>query len=121
MPLPLKRWEGAIALATRRESGDRSAKLRAKAHCPLFPGQRRTLMFRKRSQHLRSLLHVATKFILFLSFVATLATTAQAQSVTIHGRILDPLGNPVAQAKVTLIQEGREDKSLADSTSSPDG
>jgi len=35
-------WEGAIALAPRRESGDRSAKLRAKAHCPLFPGRRRT-------------------------------------------------------------------------------
>src|SRR6202012_1327573 len=54
MPLPLKRWEGAIALSTRRESGDRSAKLRAKAHCPLFLGQRRTLMFNKGFHRLRS-------------------------------------------------------------------
>src|SRR5215475_413605 len=85
-------------------------------------------MFRKRSHRTRSRTPFSTairfsaiRFISLIAFAAALATTAQAQSASIRGKILDPLGNPVAQAKVTLIQEGREDKTLADSTSSPDG
>src|SRR5215475_4722549 len=80
-------------------------------------------MFRKRSHRSRSRnpIRPAIRFIVLIALTTALATTTQAQSANIRGKILDPLGNPVAQAKVTLIQEGHEDKSLADSTSSADG
>ena len=81
-------------------------------------------MFRKRLHRLRFrfAFHATTQTRSHSSHSPPcIATTAQAQSANIRGKILDPLGNPVAQAKVTLVQEGREDKSLADSTSTADG
>ena len=78
-------------------------------------------MYRKGFHHLRFLLHATTKAVSLIAIATTIATTAQAQSANIRGKILDPLGNPIAQAKVTLIQEGREGKTLADSTSAADG
>jgi vitamin B12 transporter len=80
-------------------------------------------MFRKRFQHLRFRLSFRStlQFFLLIALTAAAASTAKAQSATIHGKILDPLGNPIAQAKVSLVQETREDKTLADSTSAADG
>jgi vitamin B12 transporter len=78
-------------------------------------------MFHKGFHRLRFLLHTTTKLVSLVALATIIATTAQAQSANIRGKILDPLGNPVAQAKATLIQEGREDKTLADSTSAADG
>src|SRR5271167_2583585 len=78
-------------------------------------------MFYKGFHRLRYLLHTTTKLVSLVALATIIATTAQAQSANIRGKILDPLGNPVAQAKATLIQEGREDKTLADSTSAADG
>ena len=78
-------------------------------------------MFRKGLHRLRFLLNTTTKLVSLVAIATIIATTAQAQSANVRGKILDPLGNPVAQAKVTLVLEGREDKSLADSTSAADG
>ena len=78
-------------------------------------------MFPKGFHRLRFLLQATTTLVSLLALATIIATTAQAQSTNIRGKVLDPLGNPVAQAKVTLIQEAREDKSLADSTTTADG
>src|ERR1700753_1876501 len=78
-------------------------------------------MYRKGFESLRFLLHATTKLVSLITLVTIIATAPHAQSASIRGKILDPLGNPIAQAKVTLIQEGRDDKSLSDSTSASDG
>lgn len=80
-------------------------------------------MFRKGFQHLRIRISFRSPlhFILLIAMTAGSASIAQAQSATIRGKILDPLGNPVAQAKVILVREGHEDASVADSTSGLDG
>src|SRR5579871_2858165 len=78
-------------------------------------------MFRKGFESLRFSLRSLFQLILLIALTAASVSVAQAQSANIHGKILDPLGNPISQAKVTLVQEGREDKTLADSTSATDG
>ena len=78
-------------------------------------------MFPKGFHRLRFLLQATTTLVSLLALATIIATAAHAQSASIRGKILDPLGNPIAQAKVTLIQEAREDKSLADSTTTADG
>lgn len=68
-------------------------------------------MFVLRAQH--------TRFLFRLTFVLILfAFSTKAQSGTVHGKIYDPLGNPVAQAKVVLVQG---DKDLTDALSDMDG
>ena len=76
-------------------------------------------MFIPRFHRFRSPLRFLFHFILLVSF----ASASRAQSGSLHGKILDPLGNPVPQAKVVLVQEGqgREDKSIADTQSATDG
>src|ERR1700743_1121970 len=78
-------------------------------------------MFPKRSHRLRFSLHSSVRLVFFVLLAIASFSIVRAQSAGIHGKILDPLGTPVASAKVVLIQEGREDKTLADGTSSADG
>jgi vitamin B12 transporter len=82
-------------------------------------------MFPQRLHRLRFSLRSSIQLILLIVFASAFSSvptsTAQAQSANIRGKILDPLGNPMAQAKVSLIQKTREDKTLADSTSAADG
>lgn len=78
-------------------------------------------MFRKGFHRLRFSFRSALQLFLLVALAAASASIVHGQSANIRGKILDPLGSPVAQAKVTLIQEGREEKALADSTSAADG
>jgi iron complex outermembrane receptor protein/vitamin B12 transporter len=63
------------------------------------------------------LFHVA----LSLAFLIAFASPSHAQTASLRGKILDPLGNPVQQAKVVLLQESHENESIADSQSDSDG
>ena len=84
-------------------------------------------MFPKRSQHLGfrvsfpALLKSSIQLILLFALVVSVASAADPQPVIIHGTVTDPLGNPLAQAKVVLVREGHEDTSLADTNSASDG
>jgi vitamin B12 transporter len=80
-------------------------------------------MFRKRLHRLRFRFSFrrSIQLMLLIAFAAATASTSHAQSANIRGKILDPLGSPVASAKVVLIREGHEDTSVADTTSSADG
>jgi vitamin B12 transporter len=80
-------------------------------------------MFRKRLHRFRFRFSFrrSIQLMFLIAFAVATASTSHAQSANIRGKILDPLGNPVAQAKITLIHEGREDKTLADTTSAADG
>ena len=80
-------------------------------------------MFRKRLRHLRFRFSFRSsiQLILLIAFAVATASTSYAQSANIRGKILDPLGSSVAQAKVTLVREGHEDTPVADTTSAGDG
>jgi vitamin B12 transporter len=88
-------------------------------------------MFRKRSQRLgsRIALRASTlspirkliQITLIIAFAAASASVASAQSATIRGIVTDPLGNPVAQAKVVLVREAHEDTPPATVNSGSDG
>ena len=80
-------------------------------------------MFRKGFRHLRSRfsLRGLIPFILLIAMAVASASIAHAQSANIHGTVSDPLGNPIAQAKVVLIREGRQDAPLAGTNSNSDG
>jgi vitamin B12 transporter len=80
-------------------------------------------MFRKRLRRLRFRFsfHASIQIILLIAFAAATVSTSHAQSANIRGKILDPLGSPVASAKVTLVREGHEDTPVAGTTSIADG
>src|SRR5579862_7698766 len=80
-------------------------------------------MFRKGFRHLRSRFSLGglIPFILLIAMAVASASIAHAQSANIHGTVSDPLGNPIAQAKVVLIREGRQDAPLAGTNSNSDG
>jgi vitamin B12 transporter len=64
---------------------------------------------------------ILLRFALSIAFLISFVSASRAQSGSVHGKILDPLGNPIPQAKVVLLLEGREDKSIADAQSDADG
>src|SRR5271155_4632682 len=81
-----------------RESGDRSRQ----AHSPLFLGRRRTCMFVSLIRPFRLVVYSALLAMLC-------ASSLRAQSpATLHGEVLDPLGRSVPNAKIVLLQNGKE-------------
>ena len=80
-------------------------------------------MFRKGFRHLRSRfsLRGLIPFILLIAMAVASPPVAHTQSANIHGTVSDPLGNPIAQAKVVLIREGHQDAPLAGTNSNSDG
>ena len=80
-------------------------------------------MFPKRFQYLRFRISFRSlsQLILLFALVAAAAFAADPQSATVHGVVTDPLGNPVAQARVVLVREGHEDAPLANTNSASNG
>ena len=126
-------WEGAVAQARTSRVRRPVRQLRAKAHCPLFPGRRRTLDVPQEVVHrLREVFQLGASdsddtarhsHSASHSHSLPIASPPSAQSSppTSAEKFSIPSAIPSRKPKSSLIQEGREDKTLADSTSATDG
>src|SRR5580704_1569916 len=121
MPLPHKGGKAqplehhVVSQETGPPSSERKLTVRS------FQGEGGRQMFRKGFHRLRFSLRTFIQLIPLIALIAASSSIAQAQSATIHGTVSDPLGNPVAQAKVILLREGHEDTPLANTNSASDG
>src|SRR5882757_4980362 len=111
MPLPSKGGKAQSHLhhVASQETGPPSSERKLTVRS--FQGEGGRSMFRKGFYRFQFTLHSSIQLILVIAFASAVACTTQAQSANLRGRILDPLGSPVAQAKVVLVREGADDKS----------